>query len=223
MGETPMEGLAEWLRADALDANPRNAAKLNHWASEVEAARASLPAPKQPDSFHQAQPFGEAATAQPNVRDWIADLLRRWNEAYPRMDINSPPGTVVMFDGRGGYEGEQEDARAALLMRGLYEVQSISIGSCSSTVSLIGVKGRFNTVLFSQAPSVPGSQAGTARPRPDEKETPYGTATRMDVEIRLAALEEAAKACEATGREYWEHPEMAATCAAAIRALKKGE
>jgi hypothetical protein len=32
-----LEGLAEWLRADALDANPHNAAKLNRWADAVEA------------------------------------------------------------------------------------------------------------------------------------------------------------------------------------------
>jgi hypothetical protein len=113
---------------------------------------------EQPNSSHLGQPA--------TVTDWLSDLLRMWHEAYPRMDIYCPPGTVVMFDGRGGYDGEQEDARATLTMRGLYEVERIDIGGCSSTVSLVGVKGRFNTVLFAQGPNAPGS-ADTDRPRSD--------------------------------------------------------
>lgn len=43
MAETPMQGLAEWLRVEAkkIEWHQVNAAKFRRWASEVEAARAS--------------------------------------------------------------------------------------------------------------------------------------------------------------------------------------
>jgi hypothetical protein len=53
----PMQGLAEWLRADALDANPRNAAKLNRWASEVESAELAATT-KEPVAWHTVQNDG---------------------------------------------------------------------------------------------------------------------------------------------------------------------
>jgi len=80
-------------------------------------------------------------------------MIKEWNEAYPRMDIYSPPGTLVMFDGRGGYDWEQEAAKQLLTMRGIYTIARVDVFSSSSTVYLVGVKGRgFNTTLFSLAP-----------------------------------------------------------------------
>jgi hypothetical protein len=102
----------------------------------------------------QVSAFGVCTVqaALPSPRDWVAELLRLWNEAYPRMDIYAAPGSLVMFDGRGGYDGEQKHARATLRMRGIYRIKDIRISSSSSTVELEGVTGRFNTVLFSAPP-----------------------------------------------------------------------
>jgi len=102
------------------------------------------------DTVYSGKRAGEDLPPAP--RDWIAELLRLWNEAYPRMDIYAAPGSLVMFDGRGGYDGEQKQARATLRMRGIYQIKSIRIGSSSSTVELVGVTGRFNTVLFAAPP-----------------------------------------------------------------------
>lgn len=77
-----------------------------------------------------------------------------WCQTYPRMDIYAKPGTLVMFDARGGYESEQEAAKKVLKLRGVYEVEETIVHSYSSTVKLRGHEGRFNTVMFAQAPEL---------------------------------------------------------------------
>lgn len=101
--------------------------------------------------------------AQPNPQAWIQELVLAWNEAYPRMDIYAKPGTLVMFDARGGYESEQENAKKVLQMRGLYEVEYTEVGGSSTAVKLRGVDRRFNSVLFAAPPAAsPQAQRGTS-------------------------------------------------------------
>lgn len=56
MSETPMQGLADWLRSqDVPGYSGPHYERLRRWASEVEAARASLPAPL-PDEAMDSKP-----------------------------------------------------------------------------------------------------------------------------------------------------------------------
>lgn len=66
----------------------------------------------------------------------------------PRMNIYAEPGTAVLFDGRGGYEGDKKSALTQLIEGQRYLVRYIAVGGSSSTVSLVEVEGRFNTCLF---------------------------------------------------------------------------
>jgi hypothetical protein len=73
--------------------------------------------------------------------------------AYGSMCIRSPKGTPVIFSGDGGYESERRDARDVLHVGEVYHVDSINIGDWRSTVTLNGICGCFNTVMFERIPS----------------------------------------------------------------------
>jgi hypothetical protein len=98
----------------------------------------------------------------PTLPNPLGAVLRAWSESYPRMDIWAKPGSLVMFDGRGGYESEKTHAAKLLTLRRVYEVESINVGSSSSTVALKGVNGLFNTVLFSEPPIFAREYAATS-------------------------------------------------------------
>jgi hypothetical protein len=115
--------------------------------------------PDHPITIKGAEVERLAAQSAPTSK-MACEQIRAWHDAYPRMDIYAKPGTLVMFDGRGGYEGEQEAAKKLLTMRGVYAVERVDVFSSSSTVYLAGVKGRgFNTVMFSVAPEPVAAQS----------------------------------------------------------------
>jgi hypothetical protein len=75
---------------------------------------------------------------------------------YPplRMDIYSEPGTPIIFDSLGGYADQKRQAQESLIEGQRYLVRYIHVESSSSTVSLVGVEGRFNTCLFAHIEGV---------------------------------------------------------------------
>lgn len=71
----------------------------------------------------------------------------------PRMDIYSRPGTMVVFDAGGGYPYEQERAKKVLEVGKTYAVARVEVQSARSSVMLVGIEGRFNTVMFAATPA----------------------------------------------------------------------
>lgn len=69
-------------------------------------------------------------------------------ESY--MDIYSPPGTKVRFAANGGWEYDKEEAKKVLTLGKIYTVSNVDVHSSHSYVSLEGVNGEFNTVLFNE-------------------------------------------------------------------------
>jgi hypothetical protein len=68
-----------------------------------------------------------------------------------RMDINSPPGTKVIFDANGGYDSEKQWAKTLLEVGKEYTVKQINIHSYSSSVTLEELSHKFfNSVLFAK-------------------------------------------------------------------------
>lgn len=64
------------------------------------------------------------------------------------MDIHTEPGAIVRFEGVGGYPHQNEAAHAALIVGHNYLVTDVAVGNWETSVSLSGVAGRFNSVLF---------------------------------------------------------------------------
>jgi len=91
--------------------------------------------------------------------NWVGEILAAWNQAHPRMDIYSKPGTLVVFDAMGGHDFEKKRAETVLKKRHAYEVSMIDVDSCSSAVRLKGVDGWFNTCLFAATPQPAVKQA----------------------------------------------------------------
>jgi hypothetical protein len=60
----------------------------------------------------------------------------------------NPAGPVVFNPRNNGRSSENEKAREALTVGKTYLVLGVEIGQSCSYVSLYGVKGDFNTVLF---------------------------------------------------------------------------
>ena len=69
------------------------------------------------------------------------------------MCIYPGPGTQVVFTGVGGYDTENADANAALIVGKTYivDIEGTDVGDWSTSVKLRGVNGRFNTVMFSRS------------------------------------------------------------------------
>ena len=66
------------------------------------------------------------------------------------MSLTSQPGSKVMFNGNGGYEGEQVQAKTFLQIGKEYTVQMIDVGGFISYVSLEEMPDKiFNTTMFS--------------------------------------------------------------------------
>jgi hypothetical protein len=63
--------------------------------------------------------------------------------------LNSAPGTRVVFHGIGGYPADHEKAHSALVVGETYTLASIVVGDWISYLQLEGIRGSFNTVLFS--------------------------------------------------------------------------
>ena len=80
-----------------------------------------------------------------DLSEQIADYERK----YPSVPPDSPPGTIVVFHGHGGYPNEQEAAKNVLLIGEAYVLEGASIGGWSSTFFLEGVAGAFNSSMFS--------------------------------------------------------------------------
>jgi hypothetical protein len=68
-----------------------------------------------------------------------------------RMDINSPPGTKVIFDANGGYDSEKQWAKTLLEEGKEYTVKQIDVHSYTSSVTLEELSHKFfNSVLFAK-------------------------------------------------------------------------
>lgn len=66
-----------------------------------------------------------------------------------RMRYDAAPGTLVVFDGLGGYPGEREDAVEVLELGAIYTVSETDPGRSTSRVTLRErPRERFNTCLF---------------------------------------------------------------------------
>lgn len=73
-------------------------------------------------------------------------------EVYFTMDINSPPGTKVVFTGKNGWEYEIKASCELLDIGSVYTVTSIDIGEWKSRVYLEECPGYgFNSVHFVDA------------------------------------------------------------------------
>jgi hypothetical protein len=73
-------------------------------------------------------------------------------DAHPLdVPLDAAPGTRVMFHGIGGYPADQEQAHSMLEVGETYTLASISVGGWVSYLRLEGIRGSFNTVLFSPA------------------------------------------------------------------------
>lgn len=71
----------------------------------------------------------------------------RWHMDHC-MRLDTKPGELVKFHGVGGYPFENEQARKALEIGKIYEVEWVEVGSWSSSVTLKGIEKRYNTVMF---------------------------------------------------------------------------
>lgn len=68
---------------------------------------------------------------------------------HDRMYMDSPAGTVVVYDAKGGYEEEKKSADTFLRRGNHYVVSRTEVGNSSSRVYLKEHPGiPFNTVLF---------------------------------------------------------------------------
>ena len=79
----------------------------------------------------------------------FADQMREVERRYPSVDIKSPPGTKIVFHGRGGYPQQNLLANTALTVGETYTIAGSSIGNWETTFYLEGVDGGFNSVMFS--------------------------------------------------------------------------
>lgn len=64
------------------------------------------------------------------------------------MNIYAPPGTKVVFRGRGGYPPELEEAKAFLKAGEVYTVRRTIVGRSETKVYLEGFEKPFNSVQF---------------------------------------------------------------------------
>ena len=64
------------------------------------------------------------------------------------MRLDTKPGEIVVFTGKGGYEIENTSARKRLSIGDEYEVEEVRVSSFVSFVSLKGQNFSYNTVLF---------------------------------------------------------------------------
>ena len=82
----------------------------------------------------------------------------------PTMDLETPAGSIVIFTGKNGLDGENAIARSKLAINGEYEVERINIGGFVSYVYLKGQEGSFNTVMFRNAGQEPAPIRKPATP-----------------------------------------------------------
>lgn len=67
----------------------------------------------------------------------------------PTIDIYSRRGTECVFTNKNGYEGQRDHAiRTGLVQGHKYQIEFIDIHSSSSYVTLVGILGSFNSVMF---------------------------------------------------------------------------
>jgi hypothetical protein len=64
------------------------------------------------------------------------------------MRLDTKPNDVVIFIGEGGYPIQREQAHAKLTVGQEYTVENLYVGTWDSVVTLVGIDGTFNSVLF---------------------------------------------------------------------------
>jgi len=80
----------------------------------------------------------------------LNEQIKEMEKRYPSVDIYSPPGTKVVFNGTGGYRNELENAKQYLTIGETYTLAGSNIGGFSSTFYLEEFPNKpFNSVHFS--------------------------------------------------------------------------
>ena len=64
------------------------------------------------------------------------------------MDIYTQAGSKVVFTGEGGYDDHNKESNRFLKVGGIYTVDRIEVGSWTPFVTLKGIEGGWNTVMF---------------------------------------------------------------------------
>ena len=64
------------------------------------------------------------------------------------MNINAKQGDKVVFTCKGGFDGDQFNAKQHLIIGNIYEVEHVSVGGFHSSVKIVGIEKLFNTALF---------------------------------------------------------------------------
>jgi hypothetical protein len=64
------------------------------------------------------------------------------------MDIYAPPGTVVVYTGKGGYPIDTEQADRVLKRFETYVVRQTDVGNSYTSVYLYGYEQGFNSCMF---------------------------------------------------------------------------
>ena len=87
----------------------------------------------------------------------VKDRVNSWREFLglpikePRLGLQMQVGMKIRFaHPTAGYDSDQEQAKAYLTLGQIYTIRSFEIGSWMSHVSLEGLPGMFNTVLFDE-------------------------------------------------------------------------
>jgi len=62
-------------------------------------------------------------------------------------------GDIMRFLGQNGYDYQLEAAKKVFDQNGSYEVADIDVGDWSSTISFVGIPGRWNSVMFEATPA----------------------------------------------------------------------
>lgn len=73
-------------------------------------------------------------------------------ESFDIMDLSSGKNAKVVFWGVNGYQSDRDNAMTKLTVGAEYLVEAMDVGQSSSTVTLQGVAGSFNSVMFANAP-----------------------------------------------------------------------
>lgn len=64
------------------------------------------------------------------------------------MNIRTKPGSIIVFTGQGGYEGDNKETNKILTVGKEYEVKEMRVHSWSTEVFIVGYDRSFNSVMF---------------------------------------------------------------------------
>jgi hypothetical protein len=164
-----------WTRADAikLAAGEMTAQELRTAQAVARGIAAAIrhlaaaPAVAQPEQPNTEQPLKADLTAP--VPSEGAKTAPPEPPYPPRMNIYSPPGTKVIFDARGGWQGDKDAAAKRLTLNAEYIVSRADVGHSRTRVWLAGqgdaYGDHFNSCLFAStelpAPDVASCEAAT--------------------------------------------------------------